>query len=410
MCSMPAPATATLPRDLRLIGLVGTAHFTSHFFQLTLPPLFPLMRDDLGVSYVSLGLLVSLFYAASGAGQPVAGILVDRIGARPVLLGGMAVLAGAMTLAGTSAWYGMLALLAVLAGLGNSVFHPADYSLINASVDASRVGRAYSIHQVSGTLGYAAGPAVVVALATLGGWRSALLVSGAIGLAATLLMATQREALGGYRPAPRHVTPGRPGRGGDLGLLLTAPVLSAFVYFVLLATAQIGFQTFAVTALSRIYDVPLALVAGVLTSFLLGSAAGVLVGGVLADRTGRHDALAAAGLLLGAGAMLAVAGATLAPVALTALATAGGFCLGLTAPARDMLIRSAAPAGASGRVFGFAYSGLDVGSAVTPLLFGWLLDRGQPRAVFVATALLLVLTSLTLAGFRRRPTPLARLS
>jgi MFS family permease len=301
----------------------------------------------------------------------------------------------------------MLALLAVLAGLGNSVFHPADYSLINASVDASRVGRAYSVHQVSGTLGYAAGPAVAVTLATLGGWRSALSVSGAVGLAATLLMATQREALGGYAPAPQHGASGRPGLGlgRDLRLLLTAPILSAFTYFVLHATAQIGFQTFAVTALSRIYDVPLALVAGVLTSFLLGSAAGVLAGGVLADRTGRHDALAAAGLLLGAGAMLGVAGATLAPVALTALATAGGFCLGLTAPARDMLIRSAAPAGASGRVFGFAYSGLDVGSAVTPLLFGWLLDRGQPRAVFVAAALLLVLTSLTLAGFRRRPPP-----
>jgi MFS family permease len=397
---MPAPTAA--PRDLRVITLVGAAHFTSHLLQLALPPLFPLIRDDLSLSYVSLGLVVTMFYAASGTAQPVSGFIVDRVGARPVLLGGMALLAGATALAGASAWFGMLACLAVLAGLGNGVFHPADYSLLSALVDPRRVGRAFSAHQLAGSLGYAAGPPVVVAIAALGGWRTALAASGALGLAATLLVSRAGAVLGGHRPAARPATAGRAGLAGDVGLLMTAPVLSAFAYFAVFATAQIGLQTFAVTALGRVYDVPLPVVAGVLTAFLLASAAGVVAGGFLVDRAGHPGALVMAGLLLGAAVLLALAGTTLAPLALTALAAAGGFCLGLTGPPRDLMVRASVPAAASGKVFGFAYAGLDVGAALAPLLFGWLVDRGYPRAVFAAAAALLVLTSVTLVGLWRR--------
>jgi MFS family permease len=269
-------------------------------------------------------------------------------------------------------------------------------------VDPRLAGRAYSIHQFTGMLGYAAGPALVVALAALGGWRAALAACGMLGLAATLLVGSTGRVLAGHRPAARSALDGG-GLGRDLRLLLTTPILSAFTYFSVYATALIGFQTFAVAALGRVYDVPLPVVTGVLTAFLLGSAGGVVAGGILVDRTGHPGTIVTGGLLAAAAVLITLAGATLTPLALTALAATGGFCLGLTSAARDLMVRATIPAAAAGKVFGFAYAGLDLGSAVAPPLFGWLVEHGQPRAVFAAAAALLVLTCGTLAGLRRRP-------
>jgi len=402
---VPAPTDrAAFRRDVRLIGdiriisLVASAHFFSHFFQLTLPPLFPLLKEMWGVPYVALGLAMSVFYGASGIGQPVSGFLVDRVGAHRVLLGGMALFSASIALAGLVPTYWLLLPVALLAGLGNSVFHPADYSILNASVDARRIGRGYSVHAISGSVGWAVAPTVVVGLTAHFGWRVALMTVGAVGLTVAAVLATQLGgALGGGRRAERA----RSTTGREVRLLLTAPILSAFAYFAFIATALIGVQTFGVTTLMRIYDTPLGLATGALTAFLVGGAGGTLAGGLLADRTRRHDIVAVAGLVTAAGFMLLLATGALAPMLLPGLLGLAGFCHGATGPSRDMLVRAATPPGASGKVFGFVYSGLDLGSCLTPLAFGWLLDHGDPRLLFVAVAILMLCTIATVVQVRR---------
>lgn len=393
-------------RDARVIGLVGSAHLTSHFFHLALPPLFPVLKSEFGVPYLALGLLVSVFYAASGIGQTIAGFLVDRFGAPRVLLGGMSLLAGATGLAALAPSYWALIPVALLAGLGNSVFHPADYAILNASVDSRRLGRAYSIHSISGNLGWALAPVFIIGLTGMFGWRVALVAAACAGLTVVLLLASQKHAFADHRaPAGGRLASAPMGLADDARLLLAAPLLIAFAYFALLATAQVGLQTFMVSALVALYQAPLALATGALTGFLLGSSAGILVGGVLADRTQRHDLVAAGGMLLAATVTLTVAGSLPPPALLAVVTLLAGFCLGATSPSRDMLVRAATPTGASGKVFGFVYSGLDLGSSLTPLVFGWLLDRGEPRAVFVVAAGLMVATIATVVQLRRQPTP-----
>ena len=389
-------ARASLRSDVRVIGLIGVAHFFSHFFQLTLPPLFPLLKSVLGVPYVALGLAMSVFYAASGIGQTLSGFLVDRIGAHRVLLSGLALFASAIALAGSVSSYWMLLPAALLAGLGNSVFHPADYSILNASVDPRWIGRGYSVHAISGNLGWAVAPTVVFGLTAHFGWRAALVTVGSLGLAMVVVLATQRAAF----VQSRYDTRGT-GQVAELRLLLSAPILSAFAYFAFIATALIGVQTFGVTGLMRIYDTPLALATGALTAFLLGSAAGILAGGFLADRTRRHDIVAVGGLVIAAGFMMLLATGALAPSLLPVILALTGLCHGATGPSRDMLVRAATPPGASGRVFGFVYSGLDLGSCLTPLAFGWLLDHGDPRMLFIAVAILMLMTIGTVVQVKR---------
>ena len=400
VCMLDTTA-GTLKRDLRIIGLVGSAHFFSHFFQLTLPPLFPLIKDTFGVPYVALGFVMSVMYASSGVGQTISGFLVDRFGATRVLVSGMCLLAGSMAAAGMAPTYWVLLPIAVLAGLGNSVFHPADYSIFNASVDSRRLGRAYGVHSLCGNLGWTAAPAVAVALAAHTSWRTALVTVGGIGVAAALLLATQSDTLTDDRPVPSPRAAADEGLAADIRLLMVAPVLAAFAYFALLATSLIGLQTFSVSTLVTLYGAPLALATGALTAFLLGSSGGVLVGAFLADHTRRHDLVAVTGMSTGAMLTLALATGALAPPALPVVMAVAGFALGMTTPSRDMLVRQATPRGASGKVYGFVYSGLDLGSSLTPLLFGWLLDRGEPRAVFVVSAIFMLLTITTVIQVRR---------
>lgn len=391
--------------DLRLIGVVGAAHFLSHFFQLSLPPLFPLMKNELGVSYVGLGLTMAVFYGASGIGQTIAGFLVDRFGARTVLLSGMTVLAGAVGLVGFVPSYWLLLPLLAVAGLGNAAFHPADLSILTTSVNERRLGRAYSVHGVCGSLGYAAGPPVIVAASAVLGWRGALVASGLAGLLAAVYIAAATRALAAGR-APVEV-PASTGAARNARVLLTAPIVAAFAYFALLASAGTGTQTFSVASLVALYDSPLVVATTALTAFLVGKAGGILAGGVLADWTSRHDLVAMAGMLVAA-AMMLVVGSGVSPLALVVVAmTLSGFSAGTAQPSRDLLVRAATPPGSSGKVFGFVYSGLDLGSSLTPLVFGWLLDRGAPRAVFVVIAAFMALSIVTVVEVRRRAVPAA---
>ena len=372
----------SLRRDVRVIGLIAAGHFFSHFYQLALPPLFPVLKAVFGVPYLALGVVMSVFYGASGIGQTLSGFLVDRLGALRVLLGGMALFSTAVALAGLVPSYWMLLPVAFLAGLGNSVFHPADYSILNASVEPRRIGRGYSVHAISGNMGWAVAPTVVVGLTAHFGWRVALVTVGLLGLAVAAVLAAQGGALGRLRSAERP-------RGGlvhGARMLLTAPILAAFTYFALIATALIGVQTFGVTTLVRVYETPLALATAALTAFLLGGAGGILAGGLLADRVRRHDVVAAGGLAVAAGFMILLASGTVAPSLLSPILALTGFCHGATGPSRDMLVRAVTPPGSFGKVFGFVTSGFNVAGMVAPLVFGWMMDRENPQAIFLASA------------------------
>ena len=386
------------------MALIGLAHFTSHFVQLTLPPLFPVLKDAFDVSYMALGLVVTVFYAASGLGQAVCGFLVDRWGARRVLLTGVSLQVVGVGVAGLGGSYAWLIPGAVLGGLGNAVYHPADYSILSVSVDARRVGRAFSVHALCGTLGYAAAPATMLVLVGLMSWRAALGLVALAGLGVVILLASQLHVTRDHRMVA-HTAPRSTGFAGDVRLLMAAPIVAALVYFALLAMAQSGVQTFSVVALAQIYAAPLDVAGGALTGYLLGIAAGILAGGVLADLIPRHGAVASIGLVLSALFTVLAGSGSLSLGLLPLVMACAGFSMGVTSPSRDMLVRATVPVGASGKVYGFVYSGLDVGSLLAPMIFGWMLDHDLPRAVFACVAVLLLVTILTVVQVRRGAVP-----
>lgn len=397
-------ASIGVARDVRVISLIGVAHFASHFFHLVLPPLFPLLKDALGVSYAELGLLMTLFFAASGLAQTPAGFLVDRIGAERVLIGGLTLLAGAVLLCGLAPGYLALLPLVVLAGLGNSVFHPADYAILSHRVAHARMARAFSVHTIGGTLGWAAAPVLVVTIAHLASWRAALVTAGLIGLAIAALLVFCRTELR-YELAAAPHAPGRPHHARHLRLLLSAPILMCLAFFTFLAIALMALQGFLPLGLNRVHEVPLLLASTTVTAFMLGSAAGTLAGGILADRSGGYRAIIGGGLGASAVVILALGYLAVPDVLLLVLVALAGAASGLVTPSRDMLVRAAAPPGAAGKVFGFVYSGLDLGGTLAPLIVGLLMDAGQPRAVFWVVALATLLCILMVSGTARAPRP-----
>ena len=373
-------------RDIRVLSLIGLAHGSSHFFQLALPPLFPLVKDALGVSYTELGLVMAVFFTVSGFSQVAAGFVVDRFGPQKVLPIGIALFGIATVAAGFAHGFWSLLPFALLAGLGNSVFHPADYAVLSARVTPTRMARAYSVHSVMGTLGWAAAPVTMIGLASRFGWRAALIGVGLAGIVFAALIALEHRQLRADVHRHAHEAP------SNWRLLLTAPILSCFLYFALLSLAQGGTQNFLPTLLPLVQDVSYVLAASATTMYLIGSAAGNLAGGVVADLTPKHARIVGAGLA-GAGAVTLVLGIVALPPALLFAAVAlTGFLTGATTPSRDMLVRAATPKGSTGKVFGFVYSGLDLGSVLAPLMIGVMLDHHLARATFIVMAGALVAT------------------
>ena len=394
---LDSAAASSFRADAKVIGVVGIAHALSHFFQLVLPPLFPLLRAEFGVGYATLGALLSAMYIASGVCQFGAGFAVDRFGARPVLLVGLGLLAGGTMAAALVPDVGWLFPLVVLMGIGNGVFHPADFAVLNSNVNPRRLGHAYSSHGIGGSLGYALAPVVSFGLGSAFGWRTALLATGAFGLIALVALATQRGALDSRKHA---LGAPKPSLSSSLDLFRQRPILLCFAYFCVLTIATIGITTFLGTSLNAAYGLPLAIAATAITAYLLGSASGVLAGGFLAARTARHDRVAATGLAVGA--MLILSLALFAPLATWSipLLALTGLALGATGPSRDMIVRGATPKGASGRVYGFVYSGLDLGSSLAPVAMGAMLDHGSPRLVAAAIAVFLFVAIATVVQVR----------
>ncbi len=398
--SAQAPA---LPRSgRRVLAPVCAGHFLSHYYNICLPVLFPLLHAELGVSYAALGLLLTVFNLAGGAAQLPLGFMVDRFGAATLLLAGLLVEGVAVALMGWSAGYAMLLALALIAGLGNAVFHPADYAILGEKIDERRVGRAFSVHTFAGHLGTAAGPVAIGLLLLVTGWREALLVSGVLALLVagwflaewgriqTVPVAQRNVGAAGAR-APPH----------GWRLLLSTPMLLMFVFFVATSLTSSGVQSFSVTVFGFVHGLPATLAGGLLSAYLFASALGVLAGGVIADRTRRHDLVAIAAFVATALVMLALALVSVPVVLIGVLYTLIGLAQGIIRPARDMLVRAATPPGGLGKAFGFVSSALSLGSAVAPVLFGLMVDSGHPRWVFIAISLFMLAATFAVIDNRR---------
>lgn len=388
-------------RDARVIGTVSLGHALSHFLQLALPPLFPLLKAQFAVPWAVLGAVMASFYVASACVQFAAGFVVDRVGARPVLFMGMAFLAGGTLAAALAPTVWWLFPCAIVMGAGNGVFHPSDFAIINATVTPDRLGYAYSSHGVGGNLGFALAPVVSFGIGTAFGWRSALVTMGLTGFVVLAVLVSQRAHLASHRAsgAASHTL------RGSVGLFTQSAIVLCFLYFVFQTMATVGIQTFLPAALNAALDVPLLVATSAVTGYLLGGTAGIVAGGFLAVRTTRHDRVAAIGLLCGAVLVALVATGLIDGATAVPLFAVAGFAIGVTSPSRDLIVRNATPHGASGRVYGFVYSGLDTGSMLGPLWFGVMLDHHLAHQVFIAIAALFAIAIGTVVQVRRAAAP-----
>ncbi|MDF1585039.1 MFS transporter [Marinimicrococcus flavescens] len=382
--------------DVKVTALITSAHFFSHFYILALPPLFGLLSTELGVSVAALGLGLAVLNVTTALSQPPIGFLVDRIGPAAILIVGHTAFAVAIGLLGLFPTYPALLALMVLAGLGNAVYHPADYAVLAARVSPGRIGRAFSIHTFGGYLGFAMAPPVMVALTAWLGWQTALLVTGIAGLAVSLALLASRSDLSARERAPARKP--QESTRTDMRLLMSRPVLLSLLFFLMLAISHSGFTAFGVVVLQRLYGFDLATASLPLTVYLVVSALGVLAGGWVADRFGRHGLVVGlSSLVIGVAAgLFALFDMGLWPI--VALFLVAGFFSGLIAPSRDMLVRQVTPPGASGKVFGFVMVGFNIGGLIAPPLYGLLVDLEMLRLVFWLVAIFSLLTIATIAG------------
>ncbi|SDT19350.1 MFS transporter [Bradyrhizobium canariense] len=385
---LTAPQQTKADSALRTLAAISTAHWVSHFHMFVLPMLFPFLKEKLGVGYIDLGFALTIFAVVSGLTQAPIGYLADHIGARKILLMGLIVGGFALIMLGLHLSYSWLIASAVLLGLANSVYHPADYAILSAHMDETRMGRAFSIHTFAGFLGGAVAPATVAALAATIGGHGTLIVTGAVGPIVALLLVIVGV------PDASAADRGAKSAGTSRQSIITPALTMLTIFFLLLSLSSAGINNFGVVALMSGYGVSFSTANIALTAFLGSSAIGVLAGGVLADRTQRHGQVAAACFAVNAAIVFVIAVIALPPVLLMTAMTLAGFLSGVIAPSRDMLVRNAAPPGAAGRAFGIVSTGFNVGGIISPLLFGWIMDRNQPHWVFGASVIFIVLTVL----------------
>jgi len=396
-------AAVPLKQDASVIGLVGAAHLISHFSQLLLAPLFPWLKTEFNVSYAQLGFLMTVFFVVSCAVQAASGFVVDRFGPRPVLFAGLAMIGVAAFGYALSTSYWMLAAAAVIGGAGNGVFHPVDYTLLNRKVSAPRLGHAYSVHGITGSLGWALAPAMLVPLAFAYSWRVALMAAGVLAFAVLAVQVLNREKLTLPELAADR---GTTGADSSFGFLKIPAVWMCFAFFFWYAAVLSVIQTFAPSAAQRLHDVPLPWVAMCLTIYMLGSAGGMVLGGFLAADAQRCERVVGIGFGIAAALALLLALGNLAAWTVPVLFGLMGFASGMAGPSRDLLVKRSTPENASGRVYGVVYAGLDIGQALAPLLFGLLMDNGQYRSVLLGLVLLqavLVASAFNVRHVRRTP-------
>ncbi len=390
------------PAESRIIAGVCAAHMMSHYYMLMLAPLFAFIRSDFGVSYTELALALTVFNVASGVLQTPVGFLVDRIGARIVLIAGLALSSLAYAVAGIVDSYWVFIAMYGVAGLGNTVYHPSDYSLLSRYAPHERLSQVFSFHTFAGMVGSALAPVTLLYMQSLFGWRGAYLGASIFGLLVLLAFVAQPEPAAETRHAARRAAQAD---AADPGwrLLVTTPILLNLAFFILTSIMSGGLNTYLVVALGALHGIPPAIGNTALTALLAMNAIGVLGGGMLAGRTRHHAIVAASGLTVG-GTVTALIGLfNFPPIALIALIGLSGLCVGATFPSRDMLVRSVTPPNAYGRVFGFVSTGFNIGASVAPIAYGMLMDHGLPRYVFLlSAAVCLICVSTVTFGFSRR--------
>ena len=368
----------------RIVGAVSAAHFVSHYYILLLAPLLPFVRADYHVSYTEIGFAFAAFNVVSAALQTPAGFLVDWLGARILLIGGLAIGATAFIIVGLVDSYWVMVAMFALAGVGNTVYHPADYALLSHHVPSDRIGRAFSVHTFAGMLGSAVAPASLLMMQSLWGWRGAFVGAGILGFAVAAVLLAMRE----YPEVKTVHAPRETDAPAAVGwrLLLSAPILLNLIFFVLLAMMSGGLYNYSVVAFGALYGTAVTTANAALTGNLLLSAIGVLIGGVLVGRTTRHGLVAMLGLAGIALFVALVAQFDLGSLALIAAMSAAGCCSGVIMPSRDMIVRELTPPGSFGKVFGFVTTGFNIGGIISPLIFGAIMDHGSPKLVFLLVA------------------------
>jgi MFS transporter, FSR family, fosmidomycin resistance protein len=387
----------TFGREARVNTLISCGHFLSHYYSLCLPPLFIAWQHTFGASYAELGLALALMSGTAAVVQAPIGFLVDRCGARRFLVGGTLLMTLSMAAMSLATAYWQIVLLAMLSGLGNSVFHPADYAILSGSIDRGRIGRAFALHTFVGQVGFAVAPPVTAALMLLFGWRATLALVGLLGTPIVLAILWQSRILAEQkREAPRH----RAGFVGDLRQLFSRSILSFFAFFMVSAMAGAGVQSWLITILHRTHGLTVGAASSALTSYMTGMMLGVLLGGWVAERSDRHLGFVVAMTMLGAGALLWVDIVAMPELVTIAVMFAGGLAFGARNTPRDVMVKDAAAPGQIGKVFGFVSAGMMLGSAIMPVPYGMLIDAGRPKLVLAAAAALSV-ASLLFAGNAR---------
>jgi MFS family permease len=396
-----APRAAT-SSPVRLITAVCAAHFVSHYYIIILAPLLPFVRADYGVTYTEIGFAIATFNVVSAALQTPAGFLIDRFGARVLLFWGLVFGGVAFLLAGLvhSFWF-MVAMFAV-AGIGNTVYHPADYALLSQHVREHRIGQAFSVHTFAGMLGSAVAPPTLLLMQAVWGWRGAFIGAGIGGLAVAAMVFLVRDP---EPPAAMRREMRDDGAAAGWGLLMSPPILLNLMFFVLLAVMNSGMNNYSVVALGALFGTPVGVANTALTCLLMLTAIGVLAGGLVVTRTALHATVAGLGLVGMVVTAALVAAIDLHTVALIAMMSAFGFFSGVISPSRDMIVREATPPGAFGRVFGFVTTGFNIGGIVAPMLFGALMDAGRPRWVFIGVAIAALMAVATVTTVPKRPRP-----
>ncbi|MBS3912471.1 MAG: MFS transporter [Hydrogenophaga sp.] len=391
-----------LKQDAAVIGLVGLAHGTSHFSHLLLAPLFPVFMRDFGLSFSDVGLLMTLFFVISGSGQAVAGFVVDRMGARPVLFAAVTCFLLAALAASQATGYTGLLLVAMLAGLGNAPFHPADFTILNQRVSPARLGHAFSAHGLTGNLGWALAPVFLVGITALADWRVAYYAAALLYAAVLGVLFWQRDKLRTDVAVRQADAP----KGAELAYLKLPVVWWCFAFFLLSTMTLAVVQNFAPSILKALHGVSVEVATFTISAYMLCGALGMLVGGFVAAYGHTHrwssDRVVAISMSSGALLLLLCATGWLGAVGTMVALAATGFAVGVGGPSRDLMIKKATPKGATGRVYGTVYSGLDVGFAISPLVFGAFMDRGWYALTLAGAAVVLAISVVAVVGVGSR--------
>lgn len=410
MTTVVVPASR---REIEVIAIVGYVHGVSHFFQLVIPPLFPWLMPEFGINFTQAGMIMALFFAVSGVGQALAGFVVDHFGARRVLIAANVTFAISALLLSVAQSYQTILVAAALSALANSVYHPADFTLLNRNLSRPRIGHGFSVHALSGSLGWAAAPALMTAVAVLAGWRVAAVVASAMAIGPIVLLWLRRDAMT-ETPLTTPTSDRADTAVPVFAFLSSTAVWGCFVFYFLMMISFGAIQNFSATTLQFLYNLSLSTSASLLTLYMLGSAVGIVIGGFLVTRSDAHDKRI--GVVLTIAALLAVilASGEIPSWSVALFMIGAGFCNGLVTPSRDMLVRQAAISFGQktfGRVYGFVYSGLDIGLAVSPFIFGALLDAGHVSWVLGGAAIaqiLAVFAALNIGRQAPAPQPVTR--